>query len=147
MYWHYPYCFKLKVVRGPAYQETAPSQKEGYKEKQQLSADSGTKVVMIGTGTPEIDPDRSGPATAIVVNGAPYIIDMGPGIVRRAKSASIVNNIPALDPVKIKVVFVTHSCIPDHTVGFPDLIFTPWTIGRRFPLEVYGPKRDYRHDQ
>jgi ribonuclease BN (tRNA processing enzyme) len=27
----------------------------------------------------------------------------------------------------------------DHTVGYPDLILTPWVIGRRVPLEVYGP--------
>ena len=27
----------------------------------------------------------------------------------------------------------------DHTVGYPDLILTPWTLGRRVPLEVYGP--------
>jgi ribonuclease BN (tRNA processing enzyme) len=36
------------------------------------------------------------------------------------------------------VAFVTHFH-SDHTVGYPDLIFTPWTIGRREPLEVYGP--------
>ena len=28
----------------------------------------------------------------------------------------------------------------DHTVGYPDLILTPWTMGRTAPLEVYGPK-------
>jgi ribonuclease BN (tRNA processing enzyme) len=27
----------------------------------------------------------------------------------------------------------------DHTVGYPDLIFTPWVMGRREPLAVYGP--------
>ena len=39
----------------------------------------------------------------------------------------------------MRVAFVTHLH-SDHTVGYPDLIFTPWTIGRRLPLEVYGPK-------
>jgi hypothetical protein len=43
-----------------------------------------TIVVMLGTGTPGWDPDRSGPATAIVVNGTPYLVDFGPGVVRRA---------------------------------------------------------------
>ena len=128
----------LVLVQAQVAQVTTAFQK-AYQEKQQISADSGTKVVMIGTGTPNIDPERSGPATAIVVNGVAYIVDMGPGIVRRAQSASIVNNIPALDPVKLKVVFVTHLH-SDHTVGYPDLIFTPWTVGRHFPLEVYGPK-------
>jgi ribonuclease BN (tRNA processing enzyme) len=27
----------------------------------------------------------------------------------------------------------------DHTVGYADLILTPWVLGRRVPLEVYGP--------
>src|SRR6186713_1084642 len=59
---------------------------------------SATRVVLIGTGTPGIDPDRSGPCTAIVVNDTAYIVDMGPGLVRRARSAQIRNTIPALDP-------------------------------------------------
>ena len=100
---------------------------------------SATRVVLIGTGTPAIDPDRSGPCTAIVVNDIAYIVDMGPGLVRRARSAQLSRAIPALDPTKFRVVFVTHLH-SDHTVGYPDLIFSPWTLGRKFPLEVYGPK-------
>ena len=46
-----------------------------------------TKVVLLGTGTPVPDPDRSGPATAIVVDDNAYIVDFGPGIIRRAKAA------------------------------------------------------------
>jgi hypothetical protein len=38
---------------------------------------SRTQVVLLGTGTPPADPDRSGPATAIVVNGTPYLVDFG----------------------------------------------------------------------
>jgi hypothetical protein len=49
---------------------------------------SKTQIVMLGTGTPSPDPERSGPATAIVVNGTPYLIDFGPGVVRRASAAS-----------------------------------------------------------
>jgi ribonuclease Z len=100
---------------------------------------SATRVVLIGTGTPAIDPDRSGPCTAIVVNDTAYLVDMGPGLVRRARSAQVSRAIPALDPMKFRIVFVTHLH-SDHTVGYPDLIFSPWTLGRRFPLEVYGPK-------
>ena len=100
---------------------------------------SGTQVVLLGTGTPGIDPDRSGPATAIVVNGTPYLVDFGPGVVRRAKAAVVDRGIKALEPTNLRVVFVTHLH-SDHTVGYPDLIFTPWTVGRRVPLEVYGPK-------
>jgi ribonuclease BN (tRNA processing enzyme) len=99
---------------------------------------SRTQVVLLGTGTPPADPDRSGPATAIVVNDTPYLVDFGAGVVRRAKSAAVDRGITALDPVKLRVVFVTHLH-SDHTVGYPDLILTPWVLGRRVPLEVHGP--------
>ena len=101
-------------------------------------AASGTQVVLLGTGTPPADPDRSGPATAIVVNGTPYLVDMGAGVVRRAKSAVADRGINALEPTNLRVVFVTHLH-SDHVVGYPDLILTPWVLGRRVPLEVYGP--------
>ncbi len=97
-----------------------------------------TQVVMLGTGNPPADPDRSGPATAIVVDGTPYLVDFGAGVVRRAKSAAVDKGIAGLDPVNLRVAFVTHLH-SDHTVGYPDLILTPWVIGRRVPLEVYGP--------
>jgi ribonuclease BN (tRNA processing enzyme) len=98
-----------------------------------------TQVVLLGTGTPPADPDRSGAATAIVVNDTPYLVDFGAGVVRRAKSAVVDRGVAALDPVKLRVAFVTHLH-SDHTVGYPDLILTPWVLGRRVPLEVYGPR-------
>jgi ribonuclease BN (tRNA processing enzyme) len=97
-----------------------------------------TRVVLLGTGNPRPMPDRSGPATAVVVNETAYLVDFGPGVVRRA-SAAFEKGIAALDPIRLRVAFVTHLH-SDHTVGYPDLVFTPWTIGRREPLEVYGPK-------
>src|SRR5499426_72586 len=100
---------------------------------------SRTQVVLLGTGTPPADPDRSGPSTAIVVNGAPYLVDFGAGVVRRAKAAVADRGITALEPTNLRVVFATHLH-SDHTVGYPDLILTPWGMGRRTPLEVYGPK-------
>ena len=97
-----------------------------------------TRVVLLGTGNPAADPDRSGPATAIVVNDTPYLVDFGPGVVRRAKAAVIERGITALEPTNLRVAFVTHLH-SDHTVGYPDLIFSPWTLGRRVPIDVYGP--------
>ncbi len=47
------------------------------------SAPSRTQVVLLGTGNPGPTPDRSGPATAIIVNGQPYLVDFGAGVVRR----------------------------------------------------------------
>ena len=97
-----------------------------------------TRVVLLGTGTPVPDPDRSGPATAIVVDDSAYLVDFGPGVVRRAKAAVLDRHITALEPANLKVAFVTHLH-SDHTAGYPDLILTGWTAGRRTPLEVYGP--------
>ncbi|MEX2207278.1 MAG: MBL fold metallo-hydrolase [Myxococcota bacterium] len=96
-----------------------------------------TQIVLLGTGTPSPDPERSGPATAIVVNGTPYLVDFGPGVVRRA-SAAQQKGVSALAVVKLRVAFLTHLH-SDHTAGYPDLILTPWAVGRTRPLEVYGP--------
>jgi ribonuclease BN (tRNA processing enzyme) len=97
-----------------------------------------TQIVLLGTGTPSPDPDRSGPATAIVVNGTPYLIDFGPGAVRRVAAASQ-KGVKGLSVVNLRVAFLTHLH-SDHTAGYPDLILTPWAVGRNRPLEVYGPK-------
>jgi ribonuclease BN (tRNA processing enzyme) len=97
-----------------------------------------TKVVLLGTGTPVPDPDRSGPATAIVVGDSAYLVDFGPGVVRRAQAAVLSRGVKALEPGNLKVAFATHLH-SDHTAGYSDLILTGWTSGRSTPLEVYGP--------
>lgn len=96
-----------------------------------------TQVVMLGTGTPNPDPDRSGPAVAIIVNGHSYLVDCGPGIIRRAAAATR-NGVAGLDMKDLRTVFITHLH-SDHTLGYPDLIFTPWVLGRTDHLAAYGP--------
>lgn len=96
-----------------------------------------TQVVMLGTGTPLPNPDRAGPSTAVVVNATAYIVDAGTGAVRRAAGARD-KGIQALEPKNLKIAFLTHLH-SDHTLGLPDLILTPWTMGRTEPLELYGP--------
>src|SRR6266542_3893699 len=96
-----------------------------------------TQIVLLGTGTPLPDPERSGPCTAIVVNGTPYLVDVGTGTVRRAAAARN-KGVKALEPTNLKIAFITHLH-SDHTLGFADVMLTPWIMGRREPLEVYGP--------
>ena len=96
-----------------------------------------TQVVLLGTGTPTLDPDRSGPATAIVVNGVPYLVDFGPGVVRRAAAAQQ-RGVQALAPENLRTAFLTHLH-SDHTVGLPDLILSPWAVRRESPLQLHGP--------
>jgi ribonuclease BN (tRNA processing enzyme) len=97
-----------------------------------------TKIVMLGTGTPNADPDRSGPAVAIVVNGHAYIVDAGAGVVRRAAAAARAGN-RALVAANLDVVFLTHLH-SDHTLGLPDLLLSAWVLGRADPLRVFGPR-------
>lgn len=102
------------------------------------SAQQGnTQVVMLGTGTPNADPDKSGPAVAVVVNDVPYVVDAGPGVVRRAAAAAR-NGVKGLSVEKLRRLFLTHLH-SDHTVGLPDFIFTPAVLERDAPLEIYGP--------
>ena len=128
------FCLLLSCQnKKPAPEEAAPSpgsKDGGYSGK--------TKVVLLGTGTPIADPDRSGPATAVVVGDDAYLVDFGPGIVRRAAAAAKAG-VQALEPERIVRAFATHLH-SDHTAGYPDLILTPWVLGRNAPLEVYGPK-------
>ena len=100
-----------------------------------------TKIVLLGTGNPNPSPFQSGCSVAIIVNDTPYIVDFGPGLIRQAAALSpkYGGNIKGLDVKNIKRAFLTHLH-SDHTTGYPDLILTPWVMGRNEPLEVYGPE-------
>ena len=96
-----------------------------------------TRLVMLGTGTPNADPARSGPSLAIVVDDTAYLVDSGPGVVRRAAEAAE-RGVDAMRVENLRHVFLTHLH-SDHTLGLPDLIFTPWVLERDEPLQVFGP--------
>jgi ribonuclease BN (tRNA processing enzyme) len=97
----------------------------------------GTHIVFLGTGTPIPDPRTQGPSLAVIVNGTPYVVDAGVGIVRRAAEAQS-RGISPLGVDNLKTAFITHLH-SDHTLGLPDLIYTPWIFGRKAPLELYAP--------
>lgn len=102
------------------------------------AAAQDTKLVVLGTGTPNADPERSGPALAVVRGERSYLIDAGPGIVRRANAAATQHNIAALRPPQLRTLFLTHLH-SDHTIGIPDVMLGAWTLERDVPLVVYGP--------
>ena len=95
------------------------------------------KLVLLGTGSPNAEPDRSGPSVAIIAGGRSYLVDFGSGVVRQASKAFYAG-IEELAPNNLRTAFLTHLH-SDHTAGYPDLILTPWVLGRDEPLEVYGP--------
>lgn len=96
-----------------------------------------SQIILLGTGTPNADPARSGSAVAIVVNDVPYLFDFGPGVVRRAAAAHQ-KGVAGLAVHKLCRAFLTHLH-SDHTAGYSDLILTPWVLNRTEPLRVYGP--------
>ena len=103
---------------------------------------TGTTVVMLGTGMPRPDPTCFGPATAVVHDGRVFLFDVGAGVMRRMAAAGLSIRGP-------EALFITHLH-SDHTLGYPDLIFTTWVMGRRTKLQAYGPvglKRGERHGQ
>jgi ribonuclease BN (tRNA processing enzyme) len=115
--------------------EARGAKAEGFNRAQPQSR---SRVVMLGTGTPNADPDRYGPAVAVVVDDESYLVDAGVGIVRRAAAAQRAGT-RGLDASQLKRVFITHLH-SDHTLGLADLILSPWVLERDTPLGVYGPK-------
>lgn len=99
-----------------------------------------TRVALLGTGNPNPDPLHQGPAVLILVDDIPYLVDFGPGVVRQAAALTEYYGGPLaeLHVAELKTAFLTHLH-SDHTAGYPDLILTPWVMGRDQPLTVYGP--------
>jgi ribonuclease BN (tRNA processing enzyme) len=100
-------------------------------------AQTRTQIVLLGTGTPYPDPGRFGPSVAIVVDERPYLVDVGSGVVRRTVEATR-RGVKGLSFDRLQTAFLTHLH-SDHTLGLPDLILTPWVLGRTEPLVLYGP--------
>lgn len=113
-----------------------------------------TKIILLGTGTPNAEIDKFGPGTAILINDQPYIVDCGAGIIRRIQAAYNSGH-EGMQIKNINKLFLTHLH-SDHTVGFPDIIFSPWVLEREVALDVIGPTgtkemtdcilKAYKHD-
>ena len=102
---------------------------------------SETKLIILGSGTPNPHPERYGSGYAVVVNDDAYIVDFGPGIVRRisAMSPTWGGEFPSMELENINIAFLTHIH-SDHSGALADLILTPWIMGRDEPLNLYGPE-------
>ena len=103
-----------------------------------------TKLVLLGTGTPNACPNANGPSSAVVVGDRAYLVDFGPGVVRQA-SAAYFNGVDALRPDLLTVAFCTHLHT-DHTAGYPDLIY-PVGAGASGSAESLRTKRPAAYDR
>jgi ribonuclease BN (tRNA processing enzyme) len=98
----------------------------------QAQPDRGTKVVLLGTkGGPRVGGDRSNPATAIVIDGTPYVIDCGQGVSRQLVRAGIPLN-------TLRHVFMTHMH-SDHSLEYGGLLYNAWVTGMKEAVQVFGP--------
>ena len=100
-----------------------------------------TKLVLLGTGTPNACPNASGPSSAVVVGDRAYLVDFGPGVVRQAAKA-YQQGIDALRPDRLMIAFCTHLHT-DHTAGYPD----PVGAGTPEAAESIRSKRHPEHDR
>lgn len=123
-----------EMAEDPQVEDGAPELEAIFSEAMQYR----TRVVMLGTGNPNADPERSGPAVAVVIDDQAFIFDAGPGVVRRASKASRDLEIPSLGAGRLNRVFITHLH-SDHTLGLPDLTLSPWVLDRPDRLQVVGP--------
>src|SRR5256714_7292128 len=91
----------------------------------------GTVIVTLGTsGGPLPRPGRTQSSNLLVVNGTPYLTDVGDGATRRIVKAGY-------DFRRVGKVFITHPH-SDHTNGLATLLNAQWEYQRREPTDVYG---------
>ncbi|PXY27753.1 MBL fold metallo-hydrolase [Prauserella muralis] len=99
------------------------------------TAGAGTEVVLLGTaGGPRVRTDRAGIASAVVVDGALYLVDFGYGALRQLKFAG-------LGLAALRAGFVTHLH-SDHVADLANLLLYGWYDGLEGiaePVRLYGP--------
>jgi hypothetical protein len=92
----------------------------------------GTRLVLLGTrGGPGVSVDRSETASAVVVDGVPYLVDCGYGTMRALVASGL-----GFQPVS--TVFLTHLH-DDHTADLAAMLAHQWTGSKRAETHVYGP--------
>jgi ribonuclease BN (tRNA processing enzyme) len=100
-------------------------------------AQHATRIIFLGTyGGPKATKFRSEPATLLVVDGTPYLVDVGPGTDRQLAWAGVRHS-------DVKAVFITHHHI-DHDGGLVPFISLTWFEKAwhhlpATPVGIYGP--------
>lgn len=98
----------------------------------QPASASSTVLILLGTkGGPRVGGERSNPATLLLIDGVPYVIDCGQGVSRQLVRAGI-------DLNSLRYVFMTHMH-SDHNLEYGGLLYNAWATGLRDKVAVYAP--------
>lgn len=89
------------------------------------------KLVLLGTGCPQVDPRRMGPAQLVLSGGRKLLFDCGSGVTQRLVQAGVKG-------AEIDALFLTHLH-SDHVIDFHQLLVSSWHQGRDRPWKLFGP--------
>lgn len=97
-----------------------------------FTADDGrVRVLLCGTGSPEISDARAQACTMVAAGGRTFLFDVGDGSTKSLHESGV-------DVAGIDKVFLTHFH-SDHFNGLGMLVNSGWIWGREEPLPVAGP--------
>jgi ribonuclease BN (tRNA processing enzyme) len=92
-----------------------------------------TRVVLLGTkGGPRVgEAGRSNPATLVLINDVPYLVDCGYGATKQLITAGVAIN-------RLRYIFISHHH-SDHNLEFGPLLYNAWITGNPTRVDAYGP--------
>lgn len=90
------------------------------------------EIILTGTGSPMVDPNRAGPSTLVKAGEAIFLADCGRGVLMRAAAVGV-------GAANLTAVLLTHLH-SDHITDLSDVITTRWiTSLTPAPLPIIGP--------
>ena len=96
-------------------------------------ADKGTRVYVLGAGTPTPTPTRFGSAFAARIGQETLMVDCGPAATHKLVKAGLL-------PTDIDYLFFTHHHF-DHDIDYPCFLLCRWdqSTGKENTLQAFGP--------
>ena len=90
------------------------------------------QLTLLGTGTPNPNPKRRGPACLIHAGAEKIQVDCGSGAIHQLIQSGV-------SPVDINHLLITHLH-SDHYIDLGHFLITRWIYGDDKPLHLYGPQ-------